>query len=153
MALEVGAKAPMFTLPDDKGNKFALKDYKGKKIILFFYPKDMTPGCTTEACDFRDNLSRLKRKKCVVLGVSKDSVARHEKFRDKYELNFPLLSDEEGKVCEKYDVWQEKKLYGKTFMGIVRTTYIIDEKGKISHAYEKVKVKGHVDQIIEDLSS
>ncbi|MFK7823090.1 MAG: thioredoxin-dependent thiol peroxidase [Oligoflexales bacterium] len=153
MALEVGLKAPVFTLLDDEGNKFALKDCKGKKIILYFYPKDMTPGCTTEACDFRDNLARLKRKKCLVLGISKDPVTRHEKFKDKYDLNFPLLSDEEGKVCEKYDVWQEKKLYGKTFMGIVRTTYIIDEKGKISHVYEKVKVKGHVDQIIEDLSS
>ena len=151
MALKEGAKAPQFTLMDDKGKKFSLKDHLGKKVVLYFYPKDLTPGCTTEACDFRDNLARIKRKKALVVGVSKDPVERHEKFRDKYDLTFPLLADEAGKVCEKYGVWQEKKLYGKSFMGIVRTTYIIDEKGKIAHVFEKVKVKGHVDQVLESL--
>ena len=151
MALKVGAKAPQFTLMDDKGKKFSLKDHLGKKVVLYFYPKDLTPGCTTEACDFRDNLARIKRKKALVVGVSKDPVERHEKFRDKYDLTFPLLADEAGKVCEKYGVWQEKKLYGKSFMGIVRSTFIIDEKGKIAHVFEKVKVKGHVDQVLESL--
>lgn len=151
MVLKAGLKAPQFTLVDDKGKKFALKDYLGKKIILYFYPKDLTPGCTTEACDFRDHLAKIKRKNTVVAGVSKDPQERHEKFRDKYDLNFPLLADTEGKVCEKYGVWQKKKLYGKEFMGIVRTTYVIDEKGKIQNIFEKVKVKGHVDQILEIL--
>ena len=151
MPLKIGQKAPQFSLPNEKGEKVALKEFKGKKVILYFYPKDMTPGCTTEACDFRDALRKIKRRGAVVLGVSKDSSERHQKFIDKYGLNFPLLSDEEGKVCEKYDVWQEKKLYGKVFMGIVRTTVIIDEDGKIEQLYHKVKVKGHVDQVLEEI--
>ena len=149
MTLEAGRKAPLFTLPDDNGEKVALKDLKGKKVILYFYPKDMTPGCTTEACDFRDVRAKLSRKNTVVLGVSRDPVEKHQKFRDKYQLNFPLLSDENGKVCEKYGVWQEKQLYGKKFMGIVRTTYLIDENGKIEHVFEKVRVKGHSAKVLE----
>jgi peroxiredoxin Q/BCP len=150
-ALKEGQKAPAFSLPDQDGEKVALKDFLGKKVVLYFYPKDMTPGCTTEACDFRDNLARVKRKKAVVLGVSKDSPARHQKFIDKHELNFPLLSDEDGKMLEKYGVWKEKSLYGKKFMGIERTTLIIDEKGKVKKVFPKVKVKGHVDQVLEEL--
>lgn len=150
--IKEGKKAPSFTAVDDNGKKVSLKDFAGKKVVLYFYPKDMTPGCTTEACDFRDSMTKLKRKKVAVLGVSRDSQARHEKFRDKYDLNFPLLVDEDGKICEKYGVWQEKSLYGKKFMGIVRSTFIIDSEGKIAKHYPKVKVKGHVDQILEDLT-
>ena len=128
--LEVGKKAPAFSLSANNGKKIALKDFKDEKnIVLFFYPKDSTPGCTTEACDFRDNLQRIQKTDTVVLGVSKDSVASHEKFITKQELNFDLLSDEDGAICEKYGVWQEKKLYGKVYMGIVRTTFIIGKDG------------------------
>lgn len=149
--LKVGDKAPAFTLKDDTGTSVSLKDFKGKKVILYFYPKDLTPGCTVEACDFRDALSLIKKKKAVVLGVSKDSVSLHEKFRDKHELNFPLLSDEDGKVCEAYGVWQEKSMYGKKYMGIARTTFVIGATGKIEHIFEKVKVKGHSKEVLETL--
>jgi len=149
--LKVGDKAPNFTLPSDSGEEISLKDYQGKTVILYFYPKDMTPGCTTEACDFRDAAPSYKKKKAVVLGVSRDSQERHGKFRDKYELNFPLLADEDGKVCKAYGVWQEKSLYGRKFMGIVRSTFVIDPKGKIAKIYDKVKVKGHADAILEEI--
>ena len=149
--LKVGEKAPAFTLVDDSGKKVSLKDFKGKKVVLYFYPKDLTPGCTVEACDFRDISALLKKKKAVVLGVSKDSVTLHGKFRDKHELNFPLLSDEEGKVCETYGVWQEKSMYGKKYMGIARTTFIIGTTGKIEKIFEKVKVKGHTEEVLENL--
>jgi peroxiredoxin Q/BCP len=146
--LKVGDKAPAFTLKDDTGTPVSLKDFKGKKVVLYFYPKDLTPGCTVEACDFRDASVQIKKKKAVVLGVSKDSVALHEKFRDKHELNFPLLSDEEGKVCEAYGVWQQKSMYGKKYMGIARTTFVIGTSGKIEHIFEKVKVKGHSEEVL-----
>jgi len=149
--LKVGDSAPAFTLLDDQGNKVALKDFKGKKVVLYFYPKDLTPGCTVEACDFRDAATLLKKKKAVVLGVSKDSVALHQKFKDKHDLNFPLLADEAGKVCEAYGVWQEKSMYGKKYMGIARTTFVIGPTGKIEHIFEKVKVKGHTDEVLEVL--
>ena len=149
--LKVGEKAPTFTLVDDSGKKVSLKDFKGKKVVLYFYPKDLTPGCTVEACDFRDISALLKKKKAVVLGVSKDSVTLHGKFRDKHELNFPLLSDEDGKVCEAYGVWQEKSMYGKKYMGIARTTFIIGTTGKIENIFEKVKVKGHTEEVLENL--
>lgn len=149
--LKIGEKAPAFTLADDSGKKVSLKDFKGKKVVLYFYPKDLTPGCTVEACDFRDISALLKKKKAVVLGVSKDSVALHGKFRDKHELNFPLLSDEDGKVCEAYGVWQEKSMYGKKYMGIARTTFIISGTGKILHVFEKVKVKGHTEEVLKVL--
>ena len=141
-------KAPSFTLISDTGERISLKDYKGKTVILYFYPKDMTPGCTTEACDFRDNLAALKKAKAVVLGVSKDSVERHQKFKEKYKLNFPLLSDVDGKACEAYDVWQEKSLYGRKFMGIVRSTFVIGGNGKIEKVFTKVKVKGHAEEVL-----
>jgi thioredoxin-dependent peroxiredoxin len=149
--LEVGDDAPTFRLPSDTGETVSLGDFSGQTIILYFYPKDMTPGCTQQACDFRDAAARWKRKKAVVLGVSRDSVERHQKFRDKYDLNFPLLCDADGKVCEAYGVWQEKSLYGKKFMGIVRTTFVIDGKGKIAAIHPKVKVGGHVEGIVASL--
>lgn len=151
MANLEGKKAPAITLPDQNGKKVSLKDFKGKKVVLYFYPKDMTPGCATEACDFRDSLTKIKRKKAVVLGVSRDSVARHEKFTDKYDLNFPLLADEDGEICKKYGVWQKKKFMGREFMGIVRSTFIIDEAGKVKKFFDKVKVKGHVDAVLAEL--
>ncbi|NBX93059.1 MAG: thioredoxin-dependent thiol peroxidase [Proteobacteria bacterium] len=149
--LKVGDKAPRFMLVDDSGKKISLKDFKGKKVVLYFYPKDLTPGCTVEACDFRDASALFKKKKAVVLGVSRDSVALHKKFKEKHELNFPLLADEDGKVCEAFGVWQEKSMYGKKYMGIARTTFVIDEQGKVEQVFEKVKVKGHIDEVLEAL--
>ncbi len=149
--LKTGDKAPAFSLLDDSGKKVSLKDFKGKTVVLYFYPKDLTPGCTVEACDFRDAQAQIKKKKAVVLGVSRDSVSLHGKFRDKHELNFPLLADEDGKVCEAYGVWQEKSMYGKKYMGIARTTFVIGPTGKIEKVFEKVKVKGHIDEVLESL--
>ena len=151
MQLEPGAKAPMFTLPDHNNKKVALRDYKCGYVVLYFYPKDMTPGCTTQACDFRDHIKKFKKMDCSVIGISRDPVERHLKFREKYDLNFPLLADTEGKICEKYGVWQEKQLYGKKFMGIVRTTFIIGPTGKILATFPKVKVKGHWEKVLEAL--
>lgn len=149
--LKEGMKAPAFALPSDADEEISLKDFKGKKIVLYFYPKDMTPGCTQESCDFRDALSQFKKEKAVILGVSRDTVEKHKAFKAKHQLNFPLLSDEDGKVCKAYGVWQEKSLYGRKFMGIVRTTFIIDESGKIQKIFPKVKVKGHTDEVLEAL--
>ncbi|NOX65250.1 MAG: thioredoxin-dependent thiol peroxidase [Chlorobi bacterium] len=148
---EVGKKAPQFTLPDSDGNKVSLKDYLGQKVVLYFYPKDNTSGCTKEACDFRDSIAQFKKLKVAVLGVSKDSQSSHIKFRDKYDLNFPLLSDVDTKVIQKYGVWKEKSMYGKKYMGVERTTFLIDEKGKIEKIYKKVKVSEHVEQVLKDL--
>ena len=150
--LKVGDKAPPFNLIADNGEKVSLKDFKGKTVVLYFYPKDMTPGCTQEACDFRDSATPYKKKKAVVLGVSKDSQERHEKFRDKYDLNFPLLADEDGKVCNAYGVWKEKSLYGRKFMGIERTTFVIGPDGKINKIFNKVKVKGHAEAVLAELA-
>jgi peroxiredoxin Q/BCP len=151
--LNEGDKAPDFTATDDKGNTVSLKDLRGKKIVLYFYPKDDTSGCTKEACDFRDNLARIKRKDAVVLGVSPDSEKKHAKFKDKYDLTFPLLADEEKKIVNDYGVWKEKSMYGRKYMGVERTTFLIDEKGKIAKIFPKVKVPGHVDQVLEALSA
>src|SRR5437879_6332352 len=128
--LKEGDKAPDFSAKDDNGNTVALKDLRGKKVVLYFYPKDDTTGCTKEACDFRDNLARIKRKDAIVIGVSPDSERKHEKFKTKYDLTFPLLADEEKKIVEAYGVWKEKSMYGRTYMGVERTTFILDEKGK-----------------------
>ena len=147
-SLKVGDRAPAFTALTDSGAKVSLKDYKGKRVILYFYPKDMTPGCTQEACDFRDAFSKFKKKNTIILGVSKDSAERHEKFRDKYGLPFPLLVDEEGALCEAYGVWKEKMLYGRKFMGIVRSTFVIGETGKIESIFSKVKVKDHIADLL-----
>jgi len=147
--LKMGDKAPAFKLPSDSGEVVSLSDFKGKTVVLYFYPKDMTPGCTTEACDFRDRVQKFKNKKTFILGISRDSVERHAKFKEKYELNFPLLSDENGKTCEAYGVWKEKSLYGRKFMGIERTTFVIGGNGKIIDVVNKVKVNGHADDILE----
>ena len=137
--LNVGTIAPSFELFDQDGNLHRLEDYKGKKIILYFYPKDNTPGCTKEACGYNENLKAFNDKNVVVLGISKDSISSHKKFQTNYNLTFSLLSDEKLDVITKYDVWKEKKNYGKTYMGIVRTTYLIDENGVIIFANDKVK--------------
>ena len=152
MNLEVGKKAPLFTLPDSDGNKVALKDFLGEKVVLYFYPKDNTSGCTKEACDFNSSLKSFDKIKTKVIGISKDSQKSHIKFRDKYDLNFTLLSDEEIKVIPKYGIWKEKSMYGRKYMGVERTTFIIDEKGKIEKIFPKVKVNGHVDEILKYLS-
>ncbi len=149
--LEVGDKAPEFTAPTDGGGKVTLKDLRGQKVILYFYPKDNTPGCTTEACDFRDNITALAEKGAAVVGVSPDGAASHDKFKSKFDLPFPLVSDPEHEISEAYGVWKEKSLYGRKFMGIERSTFVIDELGKIAEIHRKVKVKNHVDSLIEAL--
>ncbi len=149
--LKIGDKAPDFSLLSDTGEKVNLKDLKGKKVVLYFYPKDDTSGCTKEACSFRDNIKIIEKKNAVVIGVSKDSVSSHQKFKKKYDLPFTLLSDENLDMLKKYDVWKEKSMYGKKYMGIERTTYIIDEKGKISEIFNKVKVDGHTEEILSKL--
>lgn len=149
--LNVGDKAPDFKLVDQNEKEIKLKDLRGIKVVLYFYPKDMTSGCTKEACDFTDNISKFNKIKTTVLGVSADSVSSHKKFAEKYGLKFSLLSDESKNMLEAYGVWKEKSMYGKKYLGIERTTFLIDEKGKIQNIYNKVKVPGHVDQIISDL--
>ncbi len=148
MALKVGDKAPEFKLKDSFEKEVSLSDFKGKRIILYFYPKDNTPGCTKEACGFRDDFAKYKRAGAVVIGVSKDSVESHQKFIDKYDLNFTLASDD-GTVCEKYDAWRMKSMYGKEYMGIGRSTFLIDTKGKINKIWPKVKVDGHVEEVLK----
>lgn len=149
MPLEIGTKAPSFTLPATGDQTISLSDFKGKPVIVYFYPKDDTPGCTQESCDFRDNVSTLDSKGVTVLGISKDSVAKHEKFKEKYQLNFPLLSDEKGDVVEAYGAWVEKSMYGKKYMGIERMTYLIDANGTIAQIWPKVKIAGHVDEVCQ----
>ncbi|HKZ24117.1 MAG TPA: thioredoxin-dependent thiol peroxidase [Thermoplasmata archaeon] len=146
-----GDPAPDFRLPADDGHTYSLKDFRGKKVVLYFYPKDDTPGCTREACSFRDSLAPVTSKGAVVVGVSKDDLDSHARFRKKYELTFPLLSDMDGKVLNAYGVWKEKSAYGKTFMGVERTTFIIDEKGRIAKVFLRVKVDGHVDEVLAAL--
>jgi len=149
--LEQDSIAPNFTLPDQSGANHSLSDFRGQWVVLYFYPKDLTPGCTTEACNFRDDFPNFQKLNTMILGISKDSVKRHASFAEKYKLPFLLLSDESGDVCEKYDVWKEKSMYGKTFLGIVRSTYLINPEGVISRVYPKVKVKEHAAEILEDL--
>ena len=148
MALAVGKKAPEFTLAGSNGEDVALKDFKGKTVVLYFYPKDDTPGCTKEACDFRDSIRRFTSKKAVVLGVSPDSLKAHDKFIDKFELPFELLSDTDHKVAEKYGTWVEKSMYGRKYMGIERSTFVIDGAGQVKAIFRKVKVDGHVDEVL-----
>lgn len=149
--LEVGTKAPDFTLPDQNGNMHSLSEYRGKKVILYFYPKDNTAGCTKQACGFAERYPQFTEMGAVVLGVSKDSVASHKKFEEKYGLPFTLLADPELVAIQAYDVWQEKKNYGKTYMGVVRTTYLIDENGKIVKAFDKVKAADNPEQMLGEL--
>ena len=149
--LEVGTKAPDFTLPDQNGSMHSLSEYRGKKVILYFYPKDNTAGCTKQACGFAERYPQFTEKGAVVLGVSKDSVASHKKFEEKYGLPFTILADPELVAIQAYDVWQEKKNYGKTYMGVVRTTYLIDENGKIVKAFDKVKAADNPEQMLGEL--
>jgi peroxiredoxin Q/BCP len=148
--IKEGNKAPDFTAMDQDGEKVKLSSFRGEKnVVLYFYPKDMTPGCTTQACDFRDQHKKFKN--TVILGVSIDSTERHQKFIAKYDLPFTLIADIDKKVVQKYGIWQEKKLYGKTFMGIVRTTFIIDKNGTIQKIFPKVKVKTHIEDVLSAL--
>ena len=149
--LEIGTKAPEFTLPDQNGKMHSLSEYRGKKVILYFYPKDNTSGCTKQACNFAELMPQFREKGAVILGVSKDSVASHKKFEENYGLPFTLLSDTERKVIEAYGVWQEKKNYGKVTMGVVRTTYLIDENGIIIKAFGNVKAADNPSQMLGEL--
>ena len=149
--LEIGTKAPEFTLPDQNGDMRSLKDFRGKKVVLYFYPKDMTAGCSKQACGFAELYPHFMEKGAAVLGVSKDSVASHKKFEEKFGLPFTLLSDTEKEVIQAYDVWKEKKNYGKVSMGVVRTTYLIDENGIIEKAFDKVKAADNPAQMLGEL--
>jgi peroxiredoxin Q/BCP len=149
--LKEGAKAPAFSLPADDGSTVALEDLRGKKVVLYFYPKDDTSGCTTEACEFRDTWTSVRKKGAVVLGVSPDGVKSHGRFKAKFELPFPLLADEDHAVAEAYGVWGEKSMYGRKYFGILRTTFIIDEAGRVAKVFEKVKPKGHAAEVLAAL--
>ena len=151
MELKVGDKAPAFTLATDGGGKVTSASLKGKNVVLYFYPKDDTPGCTTEACGFRDDQPKFKKMDAVVLGVSRDSVASHDKFKKKYDLNFQLGADETGKVTDDYGVWVEKSMYGKKYMGVERSTFVIDPQGKLSAVYRKVKPAEHTAEVLAGL--
>lgn len=153
MPIEVGQPAPDFTLPSDTAGDVTLSALRGKPVVLYFYPKDNTPGCTTEACDFRDRIERVRAHGATVLGVSRDSLARHENFRGKYDLNFPLLSDPEAEVHQLYGAWGEKKMYGRVTVGCIRSTVLIDADGNIAQRWPKVRVKGHADAVIEALEA
>lgn len=146
-----GDLAPDFTLPSDDGSMVTLSDLRGSRVILYFYPKDDTSGCTAQACEFRDNLPRIEEKGARVLGVSPDPVRSHQKFKTKYDLNFPLLADEEHQVAEAYGVWKEKSMYGRTYWGIERSTFLIDEEGRVARAWRKVKAKGNADLVAAEL--
>ncbi len=149
--LEVGTKAPDFLLPDQNGEMHSLSDYAGKKVVLYFYPKDNTPGCSKQACGFSELYPQFLEKDAIVIGISKDSVASHKKFEEKYNLRFTLLSDTELSAIQAYDVWQEKKNYGKVYMGVVRTTYLIDEHGIIEKVFSNVRAAENPEKMLEEL--
>jgi peroxiredoxin Q/BCP len=149
MSLEIGDKAPDFTLPTDGDGTIKLSDLKGQKVVIYFYPKDDTSGCTAEACGFRDLFPNFRRLDAVVIGVSRDSVVSHDKFKKKYKLPFILASDEDTKVCTRYGVWVQKSMYGRKYMGIERSTFLIDEKGIIRGVWRKVKVPGHAEELLK----
>lgn len=151
--LEPGAKAPAFTLTSDAGEKVKLSDLKGSPVVLYFYPKNDTPGCTKEACNFRDQHAEIKKLGAKIFGISPDDVKSHEKFRDKYSLNFPLLADPDHAMADKYGAWREKNMYGKKSMGIQRSTYLIDAEGKVAKVWKRVSVDGHDAQVIEALKA
>jgi peroxiredoxin Q/BCP len=153
MTLTVGAQAPEFALESDVAETVNLADLRGAPVVLYFYPKDDTPSCTQEACDFRDRLERVTAHGAVLFGVSRDTVARHLKFRAKYDLSFPLLSDPEGTVHQAYGAWGEKSMYGKTTIGAIRTTVLIDAAGKVAAVWSKVRVKGHADAVLDALAA
>ncbi len=148
MSLTIGDKAPDFTLPTDGNGSIALKAQRGKKVVVYFYPKDDTTGCTKEACGFRDAMPDFSKIAATIIGISRDSVRSHDKFKQKYALPFILASDESGEVCEKYGVWVEKSMYGRKYMGIERTTVLIDEKGVIRGVWPKVKIDGHIGEVL-----
>jgi peroxiredoxin Q/BCP len=152
MTLQVGDHAPDFTMPTVSGGTVSLNDLRGKKVVLYFYPKDDTPGCTIEACSFRDNLPSFEGVNAEVIGVSRDNTESHQRFRDKYGLNFTLASDDSGQVTEDYGVWREKNMYGKTFMGIQRSTFLIDENGNIAKIWPSVSVDGHTQEVLAALN-
>ena len=149
----VGKAAPAFTLLTDTGELVSLKDFKGKTVVLYFYPKDDTSGCTTEACEFRDLMPRFTKGSAVILGISPDSVKSHQKFKAKYDLPFTLLADTEHAIAEKYGVWKEKSMYGRTYMGVERTTFLIDAKGVLRQVFEKVKAAGHAADVATAIAS
>ncbi|MCI0336812.1 MAG: thioredoxin-dependent thiol peroxidase [Acidobacteria bacterium] len=147
--LKVGDKAPAFSLKNTEGKTVKLSDYKGKKVVLYFYPKDMTPGCTKEACGFRDDFAQLKKRGVEVIGVSGDDQNSHQKFTEKYSLPFTLLSDPDHEMMQQYGAWGEKSMYGKKFMGVLRMTYVIDEQGRIAHIFKKVKTESHSQDVLQ----
>lgn len=147
--LKIGQKAPEFTLNDKDGKEISLKDFLGKKVVIYFYPKDNTPGCTKQACGFAENFKKFEDNSIVIIGINKDSEKTHQNFANKYDLPFILLSDKEKKVLMAYDVWKEKMLYGKTSLGIVRTTFVVDEKGYIEHIFEKVRAKDNPEEVLK----
>jgi peroxiredoxin Q/BCP len=149
MSISEGDKAPTFTLEADGESVINLKDFRGKTVVLYFYPKDSTPGCTKEACDFRDHIQAFTKKNITIIGVSKDSIKRHDNFKAKYELPFTLVSDNDNKVCETYGTWVEKSMYGKKYMGIERSTFLIGPDGIILKVWRKVKVSGHVENVLK----
>lgn len=150
--INVGDRAPDFSLPSTDGALFTLKDHRGKKVVLYFYPKDNTPGCTKEACSFRDVFAEFQKNNAIIVGVSTDSIASHQNFASKYKLPFPLLSDEKKEVVRLYGVWKKKSLYGKTFYGIERTTFVINEEGIIEHIFRRVKVEHHSNEVLTLIS-
>lgn len=147
--VKLGDSAPDFSAPNDGGGYSALKHYRGRNLVLYFYPKDGTPGCTTEASDFRDHLETFNALNTSIVGVSRDSLKRHINFSKKNQLNFPLISDEDGKICENYGVWQQKQNYGRSYMGIVRSTFLINSEGSIAEVWKNVRVKGHIEAVIK----
>ena len=153
MSVEIGDKAPDFTLPTDGAGTVKLSDLKGKNVVLYFYPKDDTSGCTAEACQFRDQFPKFGRSDATIIGVSRDSIAAHDKFKKKYKLPFTLASDEDGKVTERYGVWVQKSMYGRKYMGIERSTFLIDGKGVIRGIWRKVKVPGHADEVLSAIKA
>jgi peroxiredoxin Q/BCP len=153
MSVEVGDKAPDFTLPSDNGGKASLKGLKGKPVVLYFYPKDDTSGCTAEACAFEDALPDFSKVKAAIIGISRDSAASHDKFKKKHGLTFPLASDEDGKVCEAYGVWVAKSMYDRKYMGIERASFLIDGKGVIRNVWRKVKVPGHAKEVLKAVTA
>ena len=151
--LEAGAKAPSFSLPDQDGTKVSLSQFAGKRVIVYFYPKDDTPGCTAEACQFNDNLAAFERADVPVLGISPDKAESHQKFRTKYGLDFALLSDPDHKVMERYGAWGEKTMYGRTTTGVIRSTFLIDEKGKVARSWYNVKADGHAAKVLDEVGA
>ena len=153
MTVEIGKPAPKFDMPADGGGKVSLASLKGKRVVLYFYPKDDTPGCTTEACGFRDSSPNFRTVKATVIGVSRDSVAKHDKFKAKYELPFTLASDADGKTSAAYDTWVEKSMYGRKYMGMERSTFLIDEKGIVRGLWRKIKIPRHVEEVLKAVKS